>query len=181
MVEDLDAGRLMEEGKIAYQARHYAEAAEIFTQARRAFLLAGQELDAAEAANNQSVALLQAGRAAEALTAAEGSDAVFAAAQDRRRQGMACANQAAALQQLGQREEALQRYTQAVECLKMIGDKELLAYVQKQLSVLQLQTGKQLQALASMDAALENQPRLSLRERLLKKLLHVPFDMLKRH
>jgi hypothetical protein len=45
---------------------------------------------------------------------------------------------------------------------------------------LQIRTGKQLQALASMDAALDNQKHLTLRERLLQKLLRLPMDMIRR-
>jgi tetratricopeptide (TPR) repeat protein len=94
---------------------------------------------------------------------------------------MALANQAAALEGLGQLEAALERYTRAAEFLKQVGENEMRALVLKNISTLQLRTGKQLQALASMDAALDNQKRLSWRERMLQKLLRVPLDMLKRH
>jgi len=49
----------------------------------------------------------------------------------------------------------------------------------KSISALQIRTGHQLEALASMDAALSNQKKLSMQERFLKKLLDVPMRMLK--
>jgi tetratricopeptide (TPR) repeat protein len=181
MKETLDAQRSSNEGKRAYQAKNFTQAAAAFSQAAQSFLANGQAVDAAEAANNASVAYLQAGDAASALQAAEGSDSVFAAAGETRKQGMALANQAAALDGLGRLEDSLARYTLAAELLKQIGADEMRALVLKNISTLQLRTGKQLQALASMDAALDHQPRLSLRERLLHKLLRVPLDMLKRN
>jgi len=180
MAETVLAKDLMREGSTAYQAGRYPDAAAAFLQAARAFTTAGLKLDAAEASNNASVALLKAGDAAGALRSAEGTDQVFAEANDRSRQGMAVANQAAALEDLGQLDEALNRYTSSAELLKQSGDKELRAIVLKSISGLQIRTGKQLQALASMDAALDNQKHLSLRERLLQKLLRLPMDMIRR-
>ena len=171
---------LMHEGGTAFQAGRYQEAAAAYTQSARAFTALGQALDSAEASNNASVALLKAGDAAGALNAANGTDLVFASGKDLTRQGMATANQAAALEDLGRLDEALQRYNDSAELLKQSGDKELRAVVLKSISALQIRTGKQLQALASMDAALDNQKRLSLRERLLQKLLRLPLDMIRR-
>jgi hypothetical protein len=54
------------------------------------------------------------------------------------------------------------------------------AVVLKSISSLQIRTGQQFQALASMDSALENQKYLTLREKLLQKLLRVPMNMLRR-
>jgi tetratricopeptide (TPR) repeat protein len=171
---------LMTEGKRAYQAGKYPEAAAAFTQASRALAAENLPQEAAEASNNASVAYLKAGDAAKALKAAEGTDLVFASVSDLRRQGMAVANQAAALDDLGRLDEALERYTQSSALLKQCGEKDLRSVVLKSISALQIRTGKQLQALASMDAALENQKRLSLRESLLQKLLRLPLDMLRR-
>jgi tetratricopeptide (TPR) repeat protein len=181
MSETLDGKLLLAEGQKAFQTGKFTDAALAFVQAERAFRVGGLNVEAAEAANNASVAQLKAGDPAAALQSAEGTDTAFAAAGDIRKQGMAVANQAAALEGLGRLDEALERYTRAGELLKQCGEKELRAMVLKNISTLQLRTGKQLQALASMDAALDNQPKLSLRERLLHKLLRVPLDMLKRH
>lgn len=173
-------GRISDQARRLYQGGKFAEAAARYVQAAQLYQHAGQAADAAEAANNASVAHLQAGDASAALSAADGTDTVFAAAGDPRRQAMALANQAAAMEAMGRLEDALQRYGQSADLLKQTGETEMRALVLKNISTLQLRTGKQFQALASMDAALDNQPRLSIRERLLRKLLRVPLDMLNR-
>ncbi len=180
MAETLTPSELIAEGKAAYQAKRYGDAAAAFEQAARSYQSAGEGLDAAEAANNASVAWLKGGDASSALRCVEGTPEVFATAGDLRRHGMALANRAAALEGLNRLNEALENYQKAAEVLKQAGEKDLRALVLENISALQLRTGSQLQALASMDAALENKGRLSIRERLLKKLLRVPFDMLNR-
>ncbi len=180
MNETLTPQQLDKEGQTAFRAGRFSEAAAAFERAVAGFTAAGDALGAAEAANNRSVALLKAGDAAGALQAATGTEAVFAAAGDPKRQGMACANQAAALEALNRPEEALEWYGRSSDLLKQAGEKEFRAIVLESITNLQLRTGKQLQALASMDAALENKPRLSFKDRLLKKLLKTPLDMLRR-
>jgi tetratricopeptide (TPR) repeat protein len=180
MAETLSARELIIEGQSAYKAKRYREAAASFEQAARALQSSGDSQSAAEAANNSSVAFLQAGSAADALRLAKGTPAVFATAGDFRRQGMALANQAAALEGLHRLPEALETYQQASDLLKQAGENDLRALVLENISTLQLRTGNQLQALASMDTALEHKGKLTIRERLLKKLLRVPFDMLNR-
>jgi protein subunit release factor A len=84
------------------------------------------------------------------------------------------------LEALNRLKEALERYKNASNLLKQSGDKEMRAMVLANISSLQLRTGDQLQALASMDAALDHKKKLSLKERLLQKLLKVPFDFMNR-
>lgn len=164
----------------SFRSGKFAEAADLFQQAYQLCTQSGDVLKAAEMANNRSVALLQAGNAAAALEAAQGTDAVFAQAGDLQRQAFALGNQAAALEGLNRLEEALARYIQCNNLLKHTGDEENRASVLKSISALQIRTGHQLEALASMDAALENQKKLSLKERFLKKLLDVPMNMLRK-
>ena len=180
MSEALTPHDLVEEGQKLYRKGQYKDAAQSFAQAARGFTAAGQPLDAAETLNNASVAHLQAGDPAAALEAARDTDQVFAAAQDVRRQGIAVANQAAALEGCGRLKEALEAYTRSAQLLRQAGETDMRASVLKNISSLQIRTGNQLQALASMDAALDQQKHLSLRERMLKKLLRVPLDMFNR-
>ena len=122
--------------------------------------------------------VLQAGDAQKALQLTDGTDTVFASVGDIRRQGIALANQAAALEALNRLKEALERYQAASDLLKQSGEKEMRSMVLQNISTLQLRTGNQLQALASMDSALDQKKKLSLKEKMLKKLLKVPFDMM---
>ncbi len=171
---------LLKRAEEAYQSGRYPEAAGLFEQASRQYTDAGEAVKAAEMANNRSVALLQAGDGKGALEAVEGTEQIFAQAGDVRRQALSIGNQAAALEALNRLNEALARYQECSQMLKQIGDEESRAPVLKSISALQIRSGHQLEALASMEAALNSQPKLGLQERFLKKLLNVPMRMLRK-
>jgi len=170
---------LLKRAEESYHTGRFPEAAGLFEQAARQYSQDGDVLKAAEMANNRSVALLKAGDAKGALEAAGGTEQVFSQAGDVRRQALAIGNQAAALEALNQLNEALSRYQQSSTLLKQVGDEENRAAVLKSISALQIRTGHQLEALASMDAALSNQKKLSFQERFLKKLMDIPMRMLR--
>lgn len=83
---------------------------------------------------------------------------------------MALGNRAAALEALGRSKEALTAYRDAAERLKALGDNENYAVVKRRISALQVRMGHQIEAVFSMQDALEHQPRLSAREKALKSL-----------
>ena len=178
MSETVSTKKLVEEAKAAYQKGDYRAAALTFEAARQGYESAGDGLNAAEMANNCSVAYLQAGDAEDALKVLEGSESFFAQAGDLRRQGMAAGNRAAALEALERLEEAAEAYEYSADLLQQAGEDELRSNVMQSLSTLQLRTGKRLQALATMQAGLDGIHKPSPRQRLLKKLLNVPFEML---
>jgi tetratricopeptide (TPR) repeat protein len=121
--------------------------------------------------NNASVSWLMAGDAQQALEAAKDTHLVFEAQQDDKQAGMAYGNQAAAYEALHEFETSLSYYQKASEKLLICGEKEYRAVVLKQISQLQLKTGEHLQALASMNTALDSTPKLSGKEKFLKKFL----------
>ena len=63
-------------------------------------------------------------------------------------------------------------YQISADIFKELGEQEMLALVLQNISTLQLRTGKQLQAVATMSSALEHKPKLSFREKIIQKLLH---------
>ena len=171
--------KIAKNAKAAYKTGKYQKAADQFQKAAAGFSNAGDELMAAEMLNNQSVALLQNGDPTGAFTAASGTDEIFSKARDSRRQAMALGNQAAALDSLGELEEAIEKYKLAAELLKETGDMELRSYVLESLSALQLRTGNQFQSLATMQAALDSKKKLGFKERFLKKILRIPFKLMR--
>lgn len=172
--------RLAAEAEQAYRAGEYARAASLFGQAADVCAAQGDALQSAEYANNRSVALLQLGDASGALQAAQGTDIIFAQAHDTRRQAFALGNQAAAHEASGRLDLALSGYRACADLLKAAGESDARAAVLKNISALQVRSGHHLEALASMNAALNNQQRPTAKERLLKKLLNIPFKMLGR-
>ncbi|MDX9865470.1 MAG: hypothetical protein RBT34_11760 [Anaerolineaceae bacterium] len=171
--------KLVKQAAAAYKANDYAIAAILYENASQIYTDAGDSLMAAEMDNNLSVTLLKMKNAEGALGAAAGTDILFKQAGDINRQAIAIANQSAAKEALGQLDEALEGYQIASDLLNQAGERQMRSYVLQSISALQLRTGKQLQAMATMDAALDNKSKLSLKERLLRKLLNTQKRMMK--
>jgi tetratricopeptide (TPR) repeat protein len=180
MDEKNEINRILKEAQAAYQRGEFLNAAQLFEAAESSCLAADDRLAAAEMANNASVAYLQAGDAQTAWDKAQGTDELFAQAGDKKRQAIALGNQGAALEVLQKFDQSRDCYERSADLLKDAHEPELRASVLKSLSALQLRRGSQLEALASMNAALANQKKLSFKEKMMKKLLQVPFKMLNR-
>lgn len=179
-METLSLPQMLEKAKTAYETEDFEEAAQWYERAAKEYTALGDAINAAEMNNNRSVSLLRADNPNAAYQAALGTEQVFAQAGDVRRQAMALGNQAAALDNMKKYEEAIQLYRQSNELLKQINDPNLRIYVLQSLSALYLRRRQYLEALAAMQAALDLKSNLSLRERILKKLLQIVFGMLGR-
>lgn len=159
---------LEQQGKQAFERGQFDQAADLF---RRAALALTDKSAAAEMNNNVSVALLQAGKAREALEAVLGTDEVFASLGDLKRQGMALGNQAAALEALGRTDEALTAYDRSAEILSRAGEGDLLAMVKKSAAAIRLKRGDVVQSALNMVGSVEAKSKPSLFERILKFFL----------
>lgn len=164
-------------GQAAYQRGDFLESAEIYRSAAGAYQLAGDMLMAAEMHNNASVAYLQAGKPEAALSEVANTPELFAAAGELRRQAMAIGNQAAALEGLDRLEEALEAYELSAALFEQAGDTDLRLHTMQALSALQLKSGRRLQALTTMRSGLEGINKPTLKQRLLQRLLDIPFSM----
>jgi tetratricopeptide (TPR) repeat protein len=129
---------LADDGKKEYGKGNYKAAAGLFSQAAQAYASVGDELNAAEMKNNESVAFLQAGKAREALQAVEGTEEVFLKAGDFKRQGIAISNRAAALEGLRRWKEALAEYDRAAALFEQIGEGDMHSMVRKSAANLNL-------------------------------------------
>jgi len=180
MSEAISPSQLAAEAKKAYELGNFIESAHGFEAATQAFLARDEPLMAAEMRNNSSVAFLQAGEAESALRAVEGTVETFAEAGDIRRQGMALGNLGAALEAAGRLDESAEAYGRSAELLKQAGETDLRLHVMRSLSALQLRSGRQIEALATMQAGLEAVDKPSPKQRILKRLLNLPAKLLNR-
>ncbi|HIE58246.1 MAG TPA: tetratricopeptide repeat protein [Anaerolineales bacterium] len=178
MSEILSQEQLLREAQAAYRRGDYEAAVQSFNAARESYLAIGDELNAAEMANNASVALLQNGKAEEALQSVIGTAAIFAAAGDHKRQAIALGNQAAALEEMKRLDEAEQLYWQSAEILKNINETDLRLSVMQSISALQLRSGRQLQAVATMQSGIDGIEKPTFKQRALKRLLEIPIKMI---
>ena len=173
MKSPLELKQLAEAGKTAFSSARYGSAAELFRSAAEGYAALRDTVNAAEQQNNLSVALLKLGRPQEALDAALGTDEVFAALHDVRRQGMALNNQAAAFENLGRLPAALSAYERSAPLLGEAGEQEMRSVVLKAAAGLQLRRGKFAESGLRMIGVLEAREHPSFFVRLLKYLLRV--------
>lgn len=159
----------------AFEKGDFNQAISLFEAAEKTAREKEDWVLAAELANNRSVALLKSGDAKSALAACQGTEEIFRQAGEKKKEAMAHGNMAAAYEGIGQLEMAIDHYHICSQMLKELGENELRVYVLKNLSALQLRKGDQLQSLATMQAALNIETKPTLVERLLKKLLKIPF------
>jgi tetratricopeptide (TPR) repeat protein len=175
-----DLEQIVEKAQAAFQKGKYQEAVEGFQSAVTGYQVQKKPLLAAEMANNLSVSLLKTGKAQLALEALGGTEEIFMQAEDRVKQAMSIGNRAAALEALKQFDEAEVAYLQSAELLKECGETELHTFVMQSLSALQIRKGKQLEGIISMRTGLKGVEKPSLRQRILKKLLELPFKFIGR-
>lgn len=167
----LEPAQIADQGKQAFESKNFIEAAELFRQAAEGFTAGNSALMAAEMMNNMSVALLQAGRAQEALNAALGTDQIFAEAKDIKRRGMAVGNQAAALEGLNRYDEAIAAFERSAELFAQAGEGDLRSMVMKSAAAIKLKTGKITDSAFKMMGSLDVKENPSFFERILKFFL----------
>ncbi len=170
---DNGPAKLAEEGRRAFEKKQFDLAADFFRQAAEVYTLSGAGLLAAEMNNNLSVSLLQAGNPQDALKAALGTDQVFAATNNLKRQAMALGNQAAALEALKRYKEAIASYEHSAGLFAQAGEGDMQAMVMKSAAALKLKTGKITDSAFKMMGALEAKQKPTLFERILRFLLRV--------
>ena len=178
MSEVLSPFELTKEAKSAYQKKDFATAARLYEAARQGYLSENNPLMTAEIANNLSVSLLQGGENMAALQAVEGTEEIFRQARDFKREAIALGNLAAALEALNRLDEAEQRYWQAANIFKELGENELRLPLMQSISRIQLRSGRQLQAVASMYSGIENIKSPTRTQKLLKRLLEIPIQLI---
>ena len=171
----MDAKTLAEQGKQEYTKGAFGVAADLFSQAALAYGSVQDELNAAEMKNNQSVALLKAGKAEDALRATDGTEETFQKAGDQKRQGIAIANRAAVLEGLKKYSEAVEEYNRAAIIFEEIGEGDMHSVVRKATAEIFLKRGyignTQMDVLDSL--RLVEKPTLT--QRFLKFLMRLGF------
>lgn len=167
--------QLAEQGKEEYAKGNYDAAADLFGRAAQEYAALQDALNAAEMKNNQSVALLQAGRAQEAFEAADGTEAIFQQAGDLKRQGMAVGNRAAALEGLKRVDEALAEYERAASLLEQAGEGDMHSIVRKAAANLNLKRGRITAAQMDVYDSLRLVEKPTLTQRMLKFLRRIGF------
>lgn len=172
-MENIDPVTFASNGKDEYSKGNFKAAAELFSQAAHVYAAMQDELNAAEMKNNESVALLQAGKAKDALQATQGTEQVFQKAGDLRRQGIAVSNRAAALEGLSKWREALAEYDRAASLFEEAGEGDMHSIVRKAAANINLKHGKVLDSQMDVFDSLRLVKKPTLTQRLMKFLMRI--------
>ena len=172
-MENTDLIQLAERAKTEYANGNHLAAADLFAQAAQGYTNAEDELNAAEMKNNQSVALLQAGKAEDALHATDGTEEIFKKAGDIKRQGYAVGNRAAALEGLKKYQDAIAEYERAATLLEQAGDGDMHSVVRKAAANLHLKHGRISAAQMDVYDSLRLVEKPSFTQRILKFLKRI--------
>lgn len=167
--------KLAEQGKQEYQQENYLAAAGLFSHAAQAYTVARDALNAAEMKNNQSVALLQAGKASEAFKATDGTEEIFRQAGDIKRQGIAVSNRAAALEGMNKWKEALAEYERAASLFEQIGEGDMHSIVRKATANIHLKRGQITDSQMDVVDSLRLVEKPTLLQRFMKFLIRMGF------
>ena len=167
----IEPQKIAEQGKQAFSAKKFDQAASAFAEAASAYEALDDPLNVAEMKNNQSVALLQAGQAQAAYDAAAGTDEIFAQTGDVNRQAMALGNQAAALDALKKLDQALEAYERSAALFAEAGESEMRSMVLQSAAAIKLQRGKLVDSAFSMIGSVESTKKPNLLQRFLRFLL----------
>ena len=99
---------------------------------------------------------------------------LFAENGDAHRQALAYGNQAAALQAMGNVEEAEALYLQSADLLGQLGEDQMRATVLRSLSEMQLRSGRAIDAVISMQDGVSGVKKPRAQQRIIKTLLQMP-------
>lgn len=177
-IENLE--EIISTAKTNFHKGDFKKAIEGFAFAYKHYQEAGDDLNAAEMANNLSVAYLQARKPKEALEIVEGTDKIFEAHQDITRQAMAIGNKGSALEALKKFDEAIEAYNQSIALFDEAGEKELRSYIFKSLSALHLRKRDSFKSIFAMQQSLNAKENLTLKDRIFKFILQIPQKLFSR-
>lgn len=171
MIKKTTAQKIYDEAQRFYANKDFRSAAQAFTRAASAYDSLGDVLMSAEMKNNLCVALLRARQISAAFEAARGTEKVFAKAGDHKRQGIALANQASALEGMHQPKTAIAYYRQAADAFEQADEGDLRAEVMQLLSMLYFRRGKFIDAVISLQSGIAGAKNPTPRQRFMKKFL----------
>ncbi|MCB2179980.1 tetratricopeptide repeat protein [bacterium] len=176
--ENID--EIISNAKTSFHKNKYPQAIKGFEYAYNHYKEIGDELNAAEMANNLSVSFLHNRKAKEALEIVEGTDKIFEEHHDITKQAMAIGNKGAALEALKRFDEAIEAYNQSIALFDEAGEKEMRSYVYKSLSALHLKKGDNFKSIYAMQQSINTQEKLSLKDRIVRFILQIPEKLFSR-
>ncbi|MFQ5399686.1 MAG: hypothetical protein ACE5E7_08825 [Anaerolineae bacterium] len=177
-MSDLSGSDAREEGVRLFQRGDYGKALAAFETAASQFAATGDEAGQAEALNNLGVVQRVRGDRKAAMHTFMVAAAIFARLGDVGRRGQVLGNLGDLYAANRERREAARCYSEAAALLAQAGDMERQSRVLRALSLLTLRQGRWLEAMVRMEESLTAAPRVSLMQRLFRRLLRFVLGMM---
>jgi len=178
--ESLAADSLKEQGVRMFRLGEYEEAAENFQKARELYQKLGDQKGQAEMLNNLGAVLTQEERWSEAAEAFEKAGQIFQALEDTDGRAQTLGNLGTMYRHQGENETAVIHLKQAIDLFHEAGDPQNEGATLRLISRIRLGQARWLEALHFYDLSLACVQPPGVKERLLRRLLQIPFSMLSR-
>jgi tetratricopeptide (TPR) repeat protein len=180
MVETaLDPHMAAEEGQRLFAEERYGEAAEQFALAQRAFVKAGDGLEAGEMLNNLGVVYRRAGKHKEAAQALEEARETFARLGDQPREAQVLGNLGGLYSKMKRYDEAETRFQAAFDVFQELDDRVRQSETLRAMAIMQFKRGQRSKAMATYEDALYFLPNLNFLQRLTRVLLKIRYFILR--
>lgn len=180
MDETISAQDVKEEGLRLFHEGLYEEAADKFRQAKESFKKDGNEVEAAEMANNLGVIHRMRREWDEAITALSEAQEAFANLGDHSREAQTLGNLGGLHASRGEREKAKEYLRQATDKFAELGDAQREGESLMALGVQQWKTGNRGEGLATYQTGLKTLQHPSLGQKALRGLLDLRTKLLSR-
>lgn len=171
---------LKEQGIRMFRLGEYEEAAETFQKARESYQKLGDQKGQAEMLNNLGAVYTQEERWSEAAEAFEKAQQIFEALDDTGGRALTLGNLGSMYRHQGDHETAVTHLKQAIDLFHQAGDPQKEAATLRLVSRIRLGQARWLEALHFYDLSLACVQPAGLKERVLRRLLQIPFSILSR-
>jgi tetratricopeptide (TPR) repeat protein len=175
-----EVNSLKEQGIRMFRFGEYEEATELFQSAYALYQELGDDRGRAEMLNNLGAVHTQEERWDKATEAFNEAMAAFKSLEDLNGQGQTLGNLGTMYRYRGDSEAAVQHLKQAADLFHETADREKEAATLRLLSRIRLGQARWLEALHFYDLALACAQPPGIKERVLRRLLQIPFSMLSR-
>jgi tetratricopeptide (TPR) repeat protein len=174
------ADSLKEQGIRMFRLGEYAEATESFLKARESYQKMGDQKGRAEMLNNLGAVYTQEERWSEAVEAFQNAQQIFQSLEDIDGRAQTLGNLGNMYRHQGDREAAVIHLKQAVELFHEAGDWQKEAATLRLISRIRMGQARWFEALHFYDLSLACVQTPGLKERVLRWLIRVPFNILSR-
>lgn len=178
--DSASASTLKEQGIKMFRFGEYEEAAEHFREARALYERTGDKRGQAEMLNNLGAVYTQEDRWDEASEAFSKAGQIFETLDDQSGRAQTLGNLGAMYRHRGENETAVETLKQAVDLFHQAAEADKEAATLRLISRIRLGQARWLEALHFYDLSLACVQPPGLKERVLRTLLRIPFNLLSR-